>query len=172
MLLCSTRAQAPLQPPTCAVSLGRWRKQQWCGISSYLSFISFSSPTHESVQWQISNGNFDGNKVIQLWNLTFLVPWCIFLNVGIFQVPLLLLLRPFMKFLHFYFLGCCFLFCTSWADEIFFIVLPLEMIPKRPLDWAMDGRDWMMWPTIVHPSIPPPLGVDVWATNLRCDSIT
>lgn len=31
---------------------------------------------------QISNGNFDGNKVIQLWNLTFLVQ-CIFLNVGI-----------------------------------------------------------------------------------------
>lgn len=60
------------------------------------------------------NGNFDGNKVIQLWNLTFLVLiQCIFLNGGIFHFsssPSLLLVvahllpfhrpppPPFMKF--------------------------------------------------------------------------
>lgn len=78
------------------------------------------------------NGNFDGNKVIQLWNLTFLVPiQCIFLNGGIFHFSSspstccgsspLHRQPPFMKFFS----------CTSsqWADEIFFIVLPREMIP-------------------------------------------
>lgn len=55
---------------------------------------------------QISNGNFDGNKVIQLWNLTFLVQ-CIFLNVGISLLccvihspPLTPAARPVYEVLH------------------------------------------------------------------------